>query len=1228
MDINNIDELSEMRSYYDMHQECADVLQTALSKKGIFLDTESTINAIRKLKRDPVNSADISDFDFKNIIEDAVWRLEDLDEKQNDIIQCAKQYRDYETSASEVINNLNDYQRLFKDIQKRLNKVTPLLRDGRVVKRTDLNIPVLDTAPRFKLIEGHIDANALKKRMRHGTTPIVQTFVSNLAEAHKLLHDQDIKNTDQQLRVTYDFYFSRINDHTLTFEDVKNGAKELKERVDFMGVMIQHHVLELVNKGDLSGALAFVKNIQKKHSKFAKQIDDRRLQGIARNPIRGALGYAVFNELNGNEVVAMWQDAIKHGFKLNSYDLYHLRDVYKAFFSVDGKYYAKINQELFQWDSSSQKFVPTKNSYANIPASEEVHAEVKGPKVSTTSSNSVTTGRNKKASGATTNRGKKTNSATTNQSKKTDDGVYLLPNNTDTRSELKAAGIQGIKKRIVKEKWIRVDGTEHQKWLEVTWGLPDPIVQKGSSGRKDYLFPDTADIESRLRDAGISKISKRQIKGESYIRIGKAENEKLLREKQKLLGHDSREVLSESKTYRFLNTEDVQSAFQEVGISNVEVHDNRRNVIEINGAAYAKWLGTQKGLPPHEVRDGPLESKIYRFFYNEDIKSILQKAGISDINKRIVDGKYVDVYEDEYKKMLKTTKDVPDPIGVREGESYKSGVYRFHYNENVKQTFEDAGIAYDDWQDKGKIEVRVDEEEHDKMLRAWLFVPQCTASVHKVYLFSNTEDVRKKLENAGVSNIDALIRDGRWIELNISRYVQLRKITKDLPRPTTIRKFYRYDNTSAVRRALEIAGISRYRELSTEDDDYIDVWEKDNKKLLDINWTLPIPTVRKGPSGLKEYLFPDTKLVTSILIDIGLHNRDWQIEDERQVAVYLREYEKWLEVEKAKRGLPKPAILTIQGRRYCYFPNTRDVESKLQKIGIDESHIRREFKKICIDGEIYDNASLGVKSKLPDPDVQRLPSGHKVCLFPYNKEVQEALQRNGIGRVNFDKRLIGERQLCINAAEYDEALQKVYNLPSATFREGPFGLGAYYYHYTADIESKLKDAGFSKINVEKIEGDRYVDVKKEEYEKLPEEIKRGLPKHDFREVSYSDKVYRFFDTPEVRQKLQAAGITEFNELIAGEEWLEIDEANCDKLRRAGKVTWDLPKPYARKGPSGHKEYLFIDTENVRKTLQRAGISDINERIVDGIHIRINEAEYEMLFRATGKTETFTCTPMI
>ena len=110
IDINNINELSSIQLYYDGHRECADTLETALLNEETFLDTESVAGAIYKLQRDYVNKTSLSKAEFKNAINDAIKRVKGLDEAQDDIIQCVNQYRDYQISAGEVINNLNAYQ--------------------------------------------------------------------------------------------------------------------------------------------------------------------------------------------------------------------------------------------------------------------------------------------------------------------------------------------------------------------------------------------------------------------------------------------------------------------------------------------------------------------------------------------------------------------------------------------------------------------------------------------------------------------------------------------------------------------------------------------------------------------------------------------------------------------------------------------------------------------------------------------------------------------------------------------------------------------------------------------------------------------------------------------------------------------------------------------------------------------------------------------------------------
>lgn len=125
-------------------------------------------------------------------------------------------------------------------------------------KRTD----VRSTQRDFTLIEGQIDVDILKKNIcdnlgLNSKQSSVQTFVSNLAEADKLLNDENIKNicdtgdttaseTIQKFLKAYTTLVNSINNRTLTEQIVNYGSDGLEKYVNLMDKIICQHTIWLI----------------------------------------------------------------------------------------------------------------------------------------------------------------------------------------------------------------------------------------------------------------------------------------------------------------------------------------------------------------------------------------------------------------------------------------------------------------------------------------------------------------------------------------------------------------------------------------------------------------------------------------------------------------------------------------------------------------------------------------------------------------------------------------------------------------------------------------------------------------------------------------------------------------------------------------------------------------------------------------------------------------------
>lgn len=77
----------------------------------MFFNTTFAVRAIEELSKIPNNRINIPNVDFERAIEDISECLQELGNAQDDVIRSANQYRDYKTSAGDVINNLNAYQK-------------------------------------------------------------------------------------------------------------------------------------------------------------------------------------------------------------------------------------------------------------------------------------------------------------------------------------------------------------------------------------------------------------------------------------------------------------------------------------------------------------------------------------------------------------------------------------------------------------------------------------------------------------------------------------------------------------------------------------------------------------------------------------------------------------------------------------------------------------------------------------------------------------------------------------------------------------------------------------------------------------------------------------------------------------------------------------------------------------------------------------------------------------
>jgi hypothetical protein len=146
--------------------------------------------------------------------------------------------------------------------------------------------------------------------------------------------------------------------------------------------------------------------------------------------------------------------------------------------------------------------------------------------------------------------------------------------------------------------------------------------------------------------------------------------------------------------------------------------------------------------------------------------------------------------------------------------------------------------------------------------------------------------------------------------------------------------------------------------------------------------------------------------------------------------------------------------------------------------------------------------------------------------------------------------------------------------------------------YDEDAQSALEAAGISDIN-KRVVKKKWVALSKEECEKILE-TEYNLPKHEVQRVLSKSKVHNLPDTPEVRKALSDALILFSRDRQKKEEYIDVDEADYAKLPEKVKRVLRKYEVEAPPKTSTSTVYSFDDIPEVRKSLEQAGFSNINE----------------------------------